>query len=96
MQSISLLSRWLIKIAAASFIAMPVWALQPSGEVILTISGKIDDANRENTAVFDLDMLQKLPQQTFVTKTPWDKNPTKFTGPLLRDVLGAVKSSGKR
>ena len=96
MHPISLLSRWLIKIAAASFIAMPVWALQPpSGEVILTISGKIDDANRENTAVFDLDMLQKLPQQTFVTKTPWDKNPTKFTGPLLRDVLGAVKSSGK-
>lgn len=72
------------------------WALPPaSGDVILTISGKIKEVNRDTTAVFDLDMLQKLPQQTFITKTPWDKSPTKFTGPLLRDVLNAVKAEGK-
>lgn len=96
MFSFSFPIRWLTRIAAMAFIAMPAWALQPpSGDVILTISGKIDDVNRDGTAVFDLEMLQKLPQQTFVTKTPWDKNPTKFTGPLLRDVLSAVKSHGK-
>lgn len=72
------------------------WALPPaSGDVILTISGKIKEVNQDATAVFDLDMLQKLPQQTFITKTPWDKSPTKFTGPLLRDVLNAVKAEGK-
>lgn len=96
MHIISLLKRWLTQIAILTTLAAPAWALQPpTGEVILTISGKIGETNRGNVAVFDLEMLQKLPQQTFVTKTPWDKNPTKFTGPFLRDVLSAVKSSGK-
>jgi hypothetical protein len=44
--------------------------------------------------VFDLAMIEKLPQQTFTTMTPWDKKPLKFTGPLLRDVLAAAKASG--
>jgi hypothetical protein len=39
-------------------------------------------------------MLEKLPQQTFTTMTPWDKQPIKFTGPLLRDVLAAAKATG--
>ena len=26
--------------------------------------------------------------------TPWDKKPIEFTGPLLRDVLGAAKAQG--
>ena len=96
MHIISFLSRWIARITALTLVTAPAWALQPpAGEVILTISGKIGETNRVNVAVFDLEMLQKLPQQTFVTKTPWDKKPTKFTGPLLRDVLSAVKSSGK-
>lgn len=95
MSFISSLARWLTKFAAIAAISTPAWALQPAtGDVVLTISGKIGESNRNNTAVFDLEMLQKLPQQTLVTKTPWDKNPTKFTGPLLRDVLSAVKSHG--
>lgn len=95
MSFISSLARWLTKFAAIAAISAPAWALQPAtGDVVLTITGKIGESNRNNAAVFDLEMLQKLPQQTFVTKTPWDKNPTKFTGPLLRDVLSAVKSHG--
>ncbi|MFY8044898.1 MAG: molybdopterin-dependent oxidoreductase, partial [Rhodoferax sp.] len=27
-------------------------------------------------------------------KTPWDKNPIKFKGPLLRDALAAAKAEG--
>jgi hypothetical protein len=70
-------------------------ALEPAkGKVILTISGKVADTNGPNGASFDLAMLEKLPQQTFTTKTPWDKNPIKFKGPLLRDVLAAAKASG--
>lgn len=70
-------------------------ALEPAtGKVILTVSGKIGEKNAGNTAVFDLAMLQKLPQQTFTTKTPWDKQAVKFTGPYLRDVLAAVKAHG--
>ncbi len=75
--------------------ALPAAALQPAtGKVILTISGKVADKNTPDSAAFDLAMLEKLPQQTFSTKTPWDKQPIKFTGPLLRDVLAAAKASG--
>ncbi len=73
----------------------PAWALQtPTGKVILTVSGKVGDKNTPQAATFDLAMLEKLPQQTFTTLTPWDKTPIKFTGPLLRDVLAAAKASG--
>lgn len=65
------------------------------GKVILTISGKVAEKNTADAAAFDLAMLQKLPQQTFTTMTPWDKKPIKFTGPLLRDVLAAAKASGQ-
>jgi hypothetical protein len=75
--------------------AFQVQALeQASGKVILTIAGKIAEKNTSSTATFDLAMIQKLPQHTFVTMTPWDKKPIKFTGPLLRDLLSAVKASG--
>lgn len=75
--------------------ALPAAALQPPSEkVILTISGKVGEKNTPNAAAFDLPMLAKLPQQTFTTMTPWDKQPIKFTGPLLRDVLAAAKANG--
>lgn len=75
--------------------ALPSLALPPAvGKVILTISGKVGEKNTADAAVFDLAMLQKLPQQTFTTMTPWDKHPIQFTGPLLRDVLAAAKVSG--
>lgn len=75
--------------------AASVQALEPvKGKAILTISGKVADKNTAAGAVFDLEMLEKLPQQTFTTLTPWDKAPIKFQGPLLRDVLAAAKASG--
>lgn len=88
-----LITPCLAALALAS--ALPAWALQPAkGKVILTLSGKIGEKNAGDTAVFDLAMLEKLPQQTFITKTPWDTQPIKFTGPLLRDVLAAAKANG--
>src|SRR5687767_4813556 len=45
---------------------------QPSGEVILTVSGKISVTNRPpDTAVFDRDMLEALGTSSFTTTTPW-------------------------
>lgn len=83
----------LMALALAS--ALPAAALEPAtGKVILTITGKISEKNAGNAAVFDMSMLEKLPQQTFTTKTPWDKQPVKYTGPFLRDVLAAVKANG--
>lgn len=66
----------------------------PKGRVILTITGKVSAKNAAEGAVFDLAMIEKLPQQTFSAQTPWDKKPIQFQGPLLRDVLAAAKANG--
>jgi len=82
-------------ISAVLSMALPAAALQPAkGKVVLTLAGSVGEKNTPNAADFDLEMLEKLPQHTFSTLTPWDKQPVAFTGPLLRDVLAAAKASG--
>jgi hypothetical protein len=66
----------------------------PKGAVILTVDGKIGVKNTPTAAVFDAALLDALPQKSYTTSTPWFKEPVKFTGPLLRDVLQALKASG--
>ena len=66
----------------------------PTGRVVLSVSGKIEVKNKGDVAVFDMAMIEKLPQHSFTTRTPWYDRPIKFTGPLLSDVLSAVKASG--
>jgi hypothetical protein len=43
-----------------------------------------------------MDMLAGLPPTTITTRSPWDKEPRRFTGPLLRDVLAAAGAQGSR
>lgn len=81
--------------ASAGLLPTTAWALDaPKGKVVLTVSGKLGAPNRGDKAVFDLAMIEALPQKTFTTMTPWEKAPVKFSGPLLRDVLAAVKARG--
>jgi len=68
----------------------------PKGPVILSISGKVQETNRQGRADFDMAMLEKLPQHSFSTRTPWHSETVQFTGPLLRDVLAAAKAGGDR
>ncbi len=63
--------------------------------VVLSVTGRISQRNAGERAEFDMDMLAALPQHSFTTNTPWYKEPRKFTGPLLRDVLAAVGAQGK-
>lgn len=67
---------------------------KPEGRVILTVSGAISQTNAGANAEFDMKMLEKLPQKTFSTQTPWYATPVSFTGPLLRDVLAAAGAKG--
>lgn len=84
-----------LALLSAGLLPTAAWALNaPKGKVVLTVSGKLGAPNRGDKAVFDLAMLEALPQKTFTTMTPWEKAPVKFTGPLLRDVLAAVKAQG--
>jgi hypothetical protein len=66
----------------------------PKGRAILSVSGKIDVKNKGELALLDMAMIEKLPQHSFTTRTPWYDKPVKFTGPLLKDVLALVKASG--
>lgn len=68
----------------------------PKERAILTITGKIAEKNAGDKARFDMKMIEALPQHTFTTSTPWFDKPVKFTGPLLADVLAAVKASGSK
>jgi hypothetical protein len=78
---------------ALAALPTPVLAQSPDpapGQVVLTISGRIKPPQGGTQAQFDMAALEKLPQKSFTTLTPWWSQPRKFTGPLLRDVLAAV------
>jgi hypothetical protein len=75
--------------------AAPVLALdKPAGKVVLSVSGRVATPNAGERADFDMAQLSAMPQHSFTTNTPWFKEPTRFTGPLLRDVLAAAGATG--
>lgn len=74
---------------------LPAAALdRPAGPVVLTVHGKVRSTNADNGADFDMKMLERMPQTSFSTRTPWYAGPRRFSGPLLRDVLSAAGASG--
>jgi hypothetical protein len=92
--AISLRSARLGLMAVALWSAAALALDKPAGKVVLTISGAVGLANSGTNAVFDMAMLEKLPQKSFTTQTPWYPKPVTFTGPLLRDVLAAAGAKG--
>ena len=85
--------------AAGASASRQAFALDaPEGQVVLTLTGRVRSHNHvaqgESQAQFDMAMLERLPQQSYTTRTPWYSQPRKFTGPLLRDVLAAAMAQG--
>ena len=75
---------------------LPARALPtPTGEAVLTISGRLRKPNQGTQAVFDMAMLESLAQTTLVAKTPWYSEQRSFTGPLLRDLLARCDAQGE-
>ncbi len=70
-----------MSLALAGFAALAQGT--PTTRPVLEITGKVA------TAPVQLDMaaLQRLPQRSFKTNTPWTREPHTYSGPLLRDVL---------
>lgn len=66
----------------------------PAGPVVLSLTGRVRSPNDGARANFDMAMLERLPQTSFSTRTPWYAQARKFTGPLLRDVMAAAGASG--
>lgn len=67
---------------------------QPTGAVVLTLRGRVRGGNGAGVADFDMAMLERMPQTSYSTRTPWYAQPRRFTGPLLRDVLAAADAHG--
>jgi hypothetical protein len=76
----------------------PVLALdplpEPTGPVILTVSGAIDVTNSEDGADFDREMLYALGLSDLVTTTAWTDGPQTFRGVPLQVVLDRVGAAG--
>ncbi len=68
----------------------------PQGPVILKVTGNLDPADpADGEVLFDMAMIQALPQHEVVTSNPWVDKPHKYVGPKLADVLTEVKANGK-
>lgn len=78
--------------AAASPAAEPL--PQPTGPVILVVSGAVEVTNSERGAEFDRDMLYALGLTEISTTTAWTDGVQHFEGVLLRSVLERVGASG--
>lgn len=64
------------------------------GPAILTISGAITRTNIDETAQFDMAMLQALTQHSFKTATPWTEGISRYSGPLMRTLLEHIEAQG--
>lgn len=81
--------------ACTALLPLPGAALdRPAGKVILTITGTLNVRNDAEAAVFDLALLDQLPQHSFSTRTPWYPQARRFSGVLLSDLLKAVGAQG--
>ena len=66
----------------------------PTGDVVLEVTGKIANTNKDGAAVFDMAMLAALPQRTTITTSPWYDGKQTFAGPLGWALLNQVGATG--
>lgn len=69
---------------------------QPTGKVLLTVSGAITQHNTGDEAAFDRAMLQSLGMHKLRTTNPFETGIHEFEGVLLRDVLDKVGATGSK
>ncbi|MCA0918695.1 MULTISPECIES: molybdopterin-dependent oxidoreductase [Halomonas] len=85
----------LIPLVMLLLVTVPALALEsPQERVILTLSGQLTSPNVDEEAHFDARMLESLPQHDVTTGNPWIDGQSRFSGPLLRDVLAAAGAEG--
>ncbi len=79
-------------------LATIVWAETlpaPTGEVILTVSGNVAHTNVDDTAQFDLDLLEQMPVTRFKTSTIWTEGLHVFEGVQLSDLVERLDIKGE-
>lgn len=92
--------RWFVHALAGFSLVLvcgsPALAVGRTEKIVLTVSGKISKPNAVMVRTYTLSQLEKLPQTTFTTKTPWYPQPVTMSGPLLRDILKDSGASGTK
>lgn len=83
-------SRTYLSILLLMIFSSFVLAQAPSGQPMLTITGKITKTNQDGSWVFDREMLEGLPHTKVVTETPWYDEVSEFEGPVASAILEAV------
>ncbi len=66
----------------------------PQGDVILTVTGAIEQTNVGKTAAFDIEMLEALPVEEISTSTIWTDGTNQFSGVSLKTLLEHVGARG--
>lgn len=67
----------------------------PTGEAILRIDGSITTFNQDQSALFDLAMLDALPQHITKATTPWYDGEHEFRGVVIGDLLKSLGANGE-
>ncbi|MGK3194267.1 molybdopterin-dependent oxidoreductase [Enterobacter soli] len=87
----------LIVMLLSLVVGTQVWAgelTKPTGKVLLTLSGKIENTNENGKAVFDIATLEKLGVVSFQTTSPWYNGRTTFTGIPMQKLMDYVGAKG--
>jgi hypothetical protein len=66
----------------------------PTERVILTVSGKISESNKDGAALFDRPMIEALGMTGFETTTPWYDHSVRFDGVRMERLMQVVGASG--
>lgn len=66
----------------------------PRGEVLLTLSGAVQNETADGVVTLDLDMLKAMGTAEFTTSTIWLEEEATFTGVALRDLLNYAGATG--
>lgn len=67
----------------------------PTGKVLLTIKGAMENPNVGNEVQLDLATLESLPATQFTTNTPWSDEPQHFKGVRLNVLFEAIGAAPK-
>jgi hypothetical protein len=67
---------------------------RPSGRVLLTVKGAIEQTNADGKAELDLAMLEAIGTSQLQTSTPWTDGRPTFEGVRMRDLLERLGAHG--
>jgi hypothetical protein len=90
MRALTITALAMLAAAPAAAMSLP----KPTGPVVLTVTGAIDNVDADGKAEFDMAMLEALEQKETTTATPWYDGKVTFKGPLATTLLEAVGAHG--